>query len=370
LPNANLAPYFGKYPIPMVAQKLVIGIFFAASAYAATDAPAAVPATAAAPFALADVTLAQINASTPYFLVDGKTSDLLATPPAKLEDLQVLRLWPEQAPLQDGDNPAVDVPTLTVYLPPAGKASGAAMVIFPGGAYSHVSPREGIPAGQWLASNGITAFILKYRVGPKYHYPAETDDGQRAIRYVRANAAAWGLDPKRVGIIGFSAGGHLASWAATHFDAGNPQSADPIERVSSRPDLHILLYPVITLMDEPLVEKGSRNYLLGQNSTPELRELLSNDRQITKETPPAFVVASTQDTTVPVAIPIITPTRWRKMAYPMCLSANRLAGTASASKHFGRIRPWRGCIPKNFNINFFLCSGGGGGIGWVRLIAL
>ena len=286
----------------MLARFILSGLLFVSAAQAATDAPTPVaPATSATPFALVNVTLAQINASTPYFLVDGKAAELLATPPAKLEDLQVLRLWPEQAPLQQGDNPATDVPTLTVYLPPAGHATGAAMIIFPGGAYSHVSPREGIPAGQWLASNGITAFILKYRVGQKYHYPAETDDGQRAIRYVRANAAAWGLDPQRIGIIGFSAGGHLASWAATHFDAGNPQSADPIERASSRPDLHILLYPVITLVDEPLVEKGSRNYLVGPNSTPELLTLLSNDLQVTKDTPPAFIVASTQDTTVPVA---------------------------------------------------------------------
>jgi acetyl esterase/lipase len=271
------------------------------AAPAAASTAAIAPSTSPTPFALTTVTLAQINASTPYFTVDGYTPEVLATPPAKLADLQVLRLWPGQAPLQQGDVAATDFPTLTVYLPPDGKASGAAMIIFPGGAYSHVSPREGIPAGQWLASNGITAFILHYRVGQKYHYPAETDDGQRAIRYVRANAAAWGLDPARIGIIGFSAGGHLGSYVATHFDAGNPNSDDPVERVSDRPDLHILLYPVITLSEEPLVEKGSRNYLLGSNPDPELLKLLSNDLQVTKDTPPAFIVASTQDNTVPVA---------------------------------------------------------------------
>ncbi|HVY71268.1 MAG TPA: alpha/beta hydrolase [Verrucomicrobiae bacterium] len=276
-------------------------ILFTLSAHAADEAPVA-PATAAAPFALTSVTLAQINASSPYFLVDGKVAELLAKPPAKLEDLQVLRLWPENAPLQHGDDPAVDVPTLTVFLPPTGQASGAAMVVIPGGGYDHVSPREGIPAGQWLAKNGITAFVLHYRVGRNnYRYPAEIDDGVRAVRYVRANAPAWGLDPHRVGIIGFSAGGHLASTLATHFDAGQPDSPDPIERASSRPDLHILLYPVMTLMDESIVERGSRSNLLGVNPSDELKELLSNDRHVTKETPPAFIVHSTQDTTVPIA---------------------------------------------------------------------
>ena len=189
---------------------------------------------AEAPFALVPLTPAQINAASPFFLVDGRTAPLLAAPPARLEDLQVLRLWPGEAPLQAGDDPKVDVPTLTVFLPPAGKASGAAMVIMPGGGYDHLSPREGLPTAQWLASNGITAFILKSRVGPKYHHPAEMNDAQRAIRYVRANAAAWGLDPGRLGIIGFSAGGHLASTAATHYDAGNPGSADPVDRKSTR----------------------------------------------------------------------------------------------------------------------------------------
>ena len=266
-------------------------------------APTAIsPATSATPFALENVTTAQINAtSTAFFVLNADASKILAVPPKKLADLQILRLWPDKAPLQQGDNPATDTPTLTVYLPPDGKATGAAMVICPGGSYTHVSPREGIPAGQWLAKNGITAFILNYRVGPKYHYPAETDDGLRAIRYVRANAAAWGLDPQRVGIIGFSAGGHLASFVATHFDAGQADSADPIERVSSRPDLQILLYPVMTMSDNAIVERGSRSSLVGANAAPELLDLLSNEKQVTKETPPAFVVHSTQDNTVPIA---------------------------------------------------------------------
>jgi acetyl esterase/lipase len=268
---------------------------------ATNNSAATAPTTSASPPALIALTQSQINAASPFFTVDGKDPVLLTTSPAKLEDLQILRLWPAQAPLQQGDDPVIDIPTLTVFLPQAGKASGAAMIVMPGGAYSHLSPREGIPSARWLASNGITAFILKSRLGTKYQHPAELDDAQRAIRYVRANASAWSLDPQRVGIIGFSAGGHLASTAATHFDAGDPASSDAVERVSCRPDLHILLYPVVTLTDEPNVHKGSRTWLLGKDPAPEILELFSNEKQVTKDTPPAFIVHSTGDTTVPVA---------------------------------------------------------------------
>jgi acetyl esterase/lipase len=260
-----------------------------------------VPATSAAPFALVPLTLTQINAASRFFLIDGRTAPLQAAAPARLEDLQVLRLWPGPAPLQNGDDPGIDVPTLTVFLPPTGKASGAAMVIMPGGGYDHLSPREGLPTAQWLASNGITAFILKSRVGPKYHHPAELDDAQRAIRYVRANAAAWGLDPGRVGSIGFSAGGPLASTAATHYDAGDPNAADPIERAGSRPDLQILLYPVVSLSEEEIVHKASRTMLVGAQPGADLLEFLSGEKHVGKDAPPAFVVHSTADRTVPVA---------------------------------------------------------------------
>lgn len=266
---------------------------------AGADAPAIAPATAEAPFALAPLTLPQINAASPFFTIDGQTVTPLAAPPARLADLQVLRLWAGEAPLQAGDDPAKDVPTLTVYLPPTGKATGSAMIVFPGGGYSHLSPREGLPAVRWLAANGITAFILKYRLGTKYQHPAEMHDAHRAIRYVRANAAAWGLDPKRIGILGFSAGGHLASTAATRFDAGNAASADPVERVSSRPDLQILLYPVISFTDEPIVHKGSRRQLVGATPTTAVLEFLSNDRHVSADTPPAFIVHSTADRAVP-----------------------------------------------------------------------
>ena len=261
---------------------------------------AAPPATADQPFALVPVTAEQIGAASAFFTVDGKPVAPLAKPPAQLTDLAVLQLWPETAPGQDGNDPAVDVPTLTVFLPAPGQATGSAVIVLPGGGYGHLSAREGLQGARWLAAHGITAFILKYRYGAKYHHPIELGDAQRAIRLVRIHAAAWGLDPHRLGLLGFSAGGHLASTAATHFDTGNPLARDPVENVSSRPDLHLLLYPVITFVDEPNVHKDSRRMLLGSTPSRDDAESLSNDTQVTADTPPAFVVHSIADRTVPV----------------------------------------------------------------------
>ncbi len=261
---------------------------------------AAAPATADHPFALAPVTPEQIAAASPFFTIDGQPVTPAPAAPAQLSDLAVLKLWPAAAPDQAGGDPAKDLPTLTVLLPATGHASGASIVVLPGGGYSHLSAREGLQAARWLAANGITAFILKYRYGPTYHHPVELGDAQRAIRYVRAHAVAWGLDPHRVGILGFSAGGHLASTAATHFDTGNPLARDPIENASSRPDLQVLLYPVITFVDEPNVHKDSRRMLLGNSAARADAELLSNENQVTADTPPAFVMHSITDETVTV----------------------------------------------------------------------
>ena len=151
---------------------------------------------------------------------------------------------------------------------------------------------------QWLNSIGITAFVLKYRLGPRYHHPAPLQDAARAIRTVRARAAEWKLNPERIGILGFSAGGHVASTIATHFDSGNASARDPIERVSSRPSLAILIYPVITMGDK--THAGSKKNLIGDNPSPEMIRLLSNEEQVTKETPPTFLVHTMTDTAVPV----------------------------------------------------------------------
>ena len=220
-----------------------------------------------------------------------------STPPAALTDKTFLRLWSKPAPGAQGETPE-DIPAVQVFLPKAETATGASIVVCPGGAYGFRAGHEGATVGEWLAANGITGFVLRYRLGPKYHHPVELGDAQRAIRYVRANAATWKLDPKRIGIIGFSAGGHLASSAATHFTEGDPKAEDSVERVSSRPDLQILVYPVITMGAK--THGGSRNNLLGKSPAPELLELLSNEKQVNAQTPPAFLVHSIQDNAVPV----------------------------------------------------------------------
>lgn len=211
----------------------------------------------------------------------------------------VFPLWPAGAPGALGTDQR-DQPTITPYLPPEGKANGTAVVIFPGGAYRIVSMGlEGSEVADWLAASGVTCFVVRYRLGPRYHHPVMLGDAQRAIRTVRARAAEWNVDPRRLGVIGFSAGGHLASTAGTHFDTANTSSADAIERVSSRPDFLLLIYPVITMRDS-VTHGGSRLNLLGREPAPELVRLLSNETQVTRETPPTFLVHSTDDRTVPV----------------------------------------------------------------------
>lgn len=161
-------------------------------------------------------------------------------------DREFVYLWPKGAPLALGDDP-LDKPKLTLYRAPAAKANGAAVVICPGGGYVVVaSDHEGKQVAEWLNGLGVSAFVLQYRLAPRYHHPAPLLDAQRAIRLVRARAVEWGVDPARVGMLGFSAGGHLTSTAGTHYDAGDA-AADPIDRQGSRPDFLVLGYSVITL---------------------------------------------------------------------------------------------------------------------------
>jgi acetyl esterase/lipase len=157
---------------------------------------------------------------------------------------------------------------------------------------------EGRYVASWLNAMGISAFVLKYRLGPKYHHPIELGDAQRALRMVRARAQEFGVLTDRIGMMGFSAGGHLASTAATHFDAGKPDAADPVDRAGSRPDFLILGYPVIS-SDPAIRHAGSFRNLLGDNPDPKLLEDLSNDRRVTSETPPTFLFHTTADTGVP-----------------------------------------------------------------------
>lgn len=208
-------------------------------------------------------------------------------------------LWPQGAPGALG-NQDQDVPTLTPYLPDPAKATGAAIVICPGGGYGALAPHEGKDYALFLNEHGVAGFVLKYRLGRNgYRHPRMLEDAARAVRTVRARAAEWKLDPRRVGIMGSSAGGHLASTLLTHFDAGNPDAADPIERQSSRPDIGILCYPVIAMVG-PNVHQGSRNNLLGKDAPEELARTVSNELHVTPQTPPTFVWHTFEDKGVKV----------------------------------------------------------------------
>ena len=224
-------------------------------------------------------------------------------------------LWPKGAPAARGSE-AADKPTLTIYPAPRQKNSGAAVVVCPGGGYGGLAiTYEGYDIGRWLNDHGITALVLKYRHAPRYHHPAPLQDAQRALRTVRARAKKWGVDPKRVGIWGFSAGGHLAATAATHFDDGKPDAADPIERVSCRPDFAILAYPVITFK-EPFLHRGSRDNLLGMNPPADLVETLSNETQVTARTPPTFLFHTNADNVVPAENSVLFYLALRKAKVP------------------------------------------------------
>lgn len=208
-------------------------------------------------------------------------------------------LWPQGAPLATGDRPE-DKPRLLIYLPAPEKATGTAVVICPGGGYGALAmDHEGHQIAAWFNSFGVAGFILDYRHRNKgYMHPAPMLDVQRAIRLVRARCDEFGVKPDRIGVMGFSAGGHLASTAATHFDNGQPDAADPIDRVSCRPDFAILCYAVI-MFGEAATHGGSQRNLLGDNPDPELVKSLSNEKQVTAQTPPTFLFHTDEDKGVP-----------------------------------------------------------------------
>lgn len=225
-----------------------------------------------------------------------------------------IRLWEADAPNAIGKE-AQDIPTITPFLPSKDIATGAAVLVLPGGGYARLSDvKEGSDVAKWLNSLGIAAFVLKYRLGPRYNQPNQLIDAARALRTIRFRAKEWGLDEKRIGILGFSAGGHLASTLSTKFDSGNSNSVDEIERISSRPDLQILIYPVITM--GVLTHKGSKLNLLGENPTAELIQKYSNELQVTKDTPPAFVVHTMTDAGVPVENSMLYVSALRKNGVP------------------------------------------------------
>jgi acetyl esterase/lipase len=207
-------------------------------------------------------------------------------------------LWPDGAPGALGQDEK-DKPTMTPYMADASVATGAAMVILPGGGYGGLAAHEGKGYADWLTTNGISCFVVKYRLGSQgYRHPRMLQDAARAVRLARARAGEFKIDPKRVGIMGSSAGGHLASTLLTHFDSGKPDAADMVERQSSRPDLGILCYAVISM--GPLTHQGSKNNLLGKDPDPELIKALSNELQVTRDTPPCFIWHTWEDKAVKV----------------------------------------------------------------------
>jgi acetyl esterase/lipase len=267
---------------------------------------------------------------------------------ARAEEPKTLPLWPDGAPGAQGKETgdafhAGDVPTLTLYTPDPAKAraTGAAVVVCPGGGYGMLATEhEGSEVAEWLNSLGVTAAVLKYRLGPRYHHPVMLNDAQRAIRTVRARSKEWGVDPKRVGILGFSAGGHLASTAATHFDQGDPNASDPIDRESCRPDLAILVYPVIAL-STPYGHAGSLKNLLGDNPSRETVESLSNELQVTKDTPPTFLAHTNEDGGVPAENSLLFVLALRKAKVPveMHLFEKGVHGLGLGTGWKGRIAP-------------------------------
>ena len=227
----------------------------------------------------------------------------LAANPAPRTEL----LWPDKAPGALGTDDK-DKPALTIYLPDPSKATGTGVVVCPGGGYQNLAmDHEGKQIAEWLNGLGVAAFVLKYRLGPQYHHPIEIGDAQRAMQIVRRRAKEFGIQPDRIGVMGFSAGGHLASTVTTHYATD--------DGISSRPDFAILCYGVLSLKD-PYAHKGSRKNLLGDTPDPALVDNLSNETQVTKDTPPTFLFHTDADTVVPSENSVLFYLALRKAGIP------------------------------------------------------
>lgn len=229
-------------------------------------------------------------------LVCVSLAPLLAADPPAVPEPKPVPLWPDGAPGYDTAPTRREIPRITPYIVPSAKPHGAVLVL-PGGGYGGRAPHEGAPIAQWLNTLGISAAVVDYRVQP-YRHPYPLLDAQRALRWMRANGKAWNIDPTKVGILGFSAGGHLASTTLTHWDRGKPDATDPIDRESCRPDAVVLCYPVISFLQ--FTHGGSMRNLLGPTPSDELRRELSAETQITAETPPVYLWHTADDGGVPV----------------------------------------------------------------------
>ena len=239
----------------------------------------------------------------------GACASQVAVPPAVTSPtpggaVRVIVLWPRGAPGALGASEG-DVPKLYAYpAPETGTAGGAvhgartAVIVLPGGGYRTLSmQKEGAAEAEWLAQRGVVAFVLEYRLGPRYHFPAPMLDGARAVRYVRSHAGELGVAADRVGVWGFSAGGHLAGYLATVNDGGDPKSADAIERASDRPNFAVLAYARLS-MDPSIPRPMNLEALIGEHASPEMLNEVSIERHVTKATPPCFLYSTTEDQTV------------------------------------------------------------------------
>jgi acetyl esterase/lipase len=213
----------------------------------------------------------------------------------------VVPLWDGPAPHSLGNGPD-DIPTLTLYLPKNTTAPTSAILVCPGGGYQGLAiDHEGYSEGRYFRDKNVAAFVLTYRLPAKgYRHPVPLLDIQRAVRLIRSRAKEWNLNPAQLGVMGFSAGGHLSSTLITHFDAGNPRAKDPVDQQSCRPEYGVLVYPVISMIAD-FTHIGSRDNLLGPNPEPALVKNLSNETQVTPQTPPTLLVHAADDEGVPIA---------------------------------------------------------------------
>lgn len=261
---------------------------------------------------------------------------LLIVPNLSRAESEALPLWPQGVKATGktgGWFKKGNTPFMTPYLVNKPKSEGSAVLVCPGGGYGALAAHEAAPVAKWLNSLGISAFVLNYRHAPVWVHPAPLDDARRAIRIIRSHAEEWGIRPDHIGIIGFSAGGHLAATAGTLPERANPSASDPLDRLDSRPDIMILVYPVITMGQQG--HPGSRQNLLGDKPSPELIDLLSAEKQVSPNTPPTFMVHGIDDAVVPVENTLAMATALRQAGVPLELHIFEKAphGFGLASQH-------------------------------------
>ncbi len=245
-----------------------------------------------------------------------------------------LPLWKDSMPFSLGSGDK-DIPKLVPFLPKKTASRTPAVMVCPGGGYAmRVDDCEGTHIAAWFQEKGWTAFVLKYRLPTDgYRHPVPLLDAQRAIRLIRFRSAEWNIDPAKIGVMGFSAGGHLAATLDTHFDAGHPEAPELVDRVSCRPDFAVLVYPVISMQDG-VTHLGSRENLLGPDPDPALIESLSNERQVTAQTPPTLLISSPADEIVPIR------------HSELMIDALEKAGVSNAHHVYeGKPHGWAGRIP-------------------------